>query len=421
LADVVDQVVFTSMLDPRIEQLVEQIHASSHKLVLEFAGAASLGLFWLHAVAGSSRTILEASDRYASTSLADLLGAAPERFVDPETAAAMAERAYERAVLLGDSSVPVLGVACTATIATDRVKKGEHRCFVAVRAAAGVTTYGLTLTKGLRDRLGEETLVSQLLLRAIADACGAPGPAPLDLASGEEVTQQRDATADPIALLLEQLRVPSRDEQAEAGAGSTRNPQPETGAINTVTIRPNGTRAADEPFNGVLLSGSFNPLHVGHERLLAAAAALLNMPAAFELPIVNADKAPLSHAEVLRRMRQFAGRYTAILSTAPLFVQKAALFPGCVFVVGYDTAERLVAPRYYAESHEQMLEALEAIRAAGCRFLVAGRLDDGVFKTLGDLGLPPALAGMFIELPESLFRADISSTELRALITPTRK
>src|SRR5271154_1356670 len=98
---------------------IERIHASRHQLVLEFAGAGSLGLAWLHAVPGSSRTILEATDRYSAASLGDLLGRAPETFVDPKTAIAMADAAYLRACRLGDQNHPRLGVACTATIATD--------------------------------------------------------------------------------------------------------------------------------------------------------------------------------------------------------------------------------------------------------------------------------------------------------------
>ena len=45
------------MLEPTITKTIEAIHGSAHQLVLEFAGAASMGLFWLHAVPGSSRTI----------------------------------------------------------------------------------------------------------------------------------------------------------------------------------------------------------------------------------------------------------------------------------------------------------------------------------------------------------------------------
>ena len=56
------------MIDPPVQEVIAQIHASAHKLVFEFAGAGSLALFWLHGVPGSSRTILEATDRYAPAS-----------------------------------------------------------------------------------------------------------------------------------------------------------------------------------------------------------------------------------------------------------------------------------------------------------------------------------------------------------------
>lgn len=38
---------------------------------------------------------------------------------------------------------------------------------------------------------------------------------------------------------------------------------------------------------------------------------------------------------------------------APLFTDKATLFPGATFVVGYDTAVRLVDEKYYS-SHDPM-------------------------------------------------------------------
>ncbi|NWG20152.1 MAG: hypothetical protein HXY39_07460, partial [Chloroflexi bacterium] len=93
--------------------------------------------------------------------------------------------------------------------------------------------------------------------------------------------------------------------------------------------------------------------------------------------------------------------------------QKAALFPGCTFVLGFDTAVRLIDPRYYG-SETKRDAALTDIAAHGCSFLVAGRLKDGVFRTLADLELPPGLATMFRELPERLFRVDLSSSAIRS-------
>ncbi|HNP73607.1 MAG TPA: hypothetical protein PKK15_21010, partial [Kouleothrix sp.] len=161
-----------------------------------------------------------------------------------------------------------------------------------------------------------------------------------------------------------------------------------------------------------LLSGSFNPLHAGRERLAQAAGAALGMPITFELPILNADKAPLSYAEIERRLAQFRWRYPVVLSRAALFVEKAGLYPGCVFVVGYDTAERLVEPRYYGGEAARDA-ALARIRAQGCRFLVAGRLEDGTFRTLRDIAVPPGARDLFAELPEAAFRVDLSSTAIR--------
>jgi hypothetical protein len=101
-----------------------------------------------------------------------------------------------------------------------------------------------------------------------------------------------------------------------------------------------------------------------------------------------------------------------VLSRAALFVEKARLFPGSVFVVGYDTAIRLVNPRYYG-GETGLHEALDAIAAAGCCFLVAGRAEQGPFHTLDDVALPPEHAGLFLGLSEEDFRVDVSSTALR--------
>ena len=53
------------------------------------------------------------------------------------------------------------------------------------------------------------------------------------------------------------------------------------------------------------------------------------------------------------------------------------------------------------------------MRDLGCRFLVAGREDERVFRTLDDLDVHWGLDDMFSPIPASMFRADISSTDLR--------
>ena len=57
--------------------------------------------------------------------------------------------------------------------------------------------------------------------------------------------------------------------------------------------------------------------------------------------------------------------------------------------------------------------ALKSIRTNGCRFLVAGRVEKGVFRTLADIAIPDDFRDLFVELPERAFRVDLSSTEIR--------
>lgn len=83
------------------------------------------------------------------------------------------------------------------------------------------------------------------------------------------------------------------------------------------------------------------------------------------------------------------------------------------FVVGYDTAIRLVMPKYYNNSETEMAVEFDRLRQLGCSFLVAGRLEGGRFLDMEHVSVPPPLQGLFAGIPEAAFRVDISSTELR--------
>eukprot|EP00434_Breviolum_minutum_P028336 symbB.v1.2.025068.t1/scaffold2410.1/size79957/9 len=135
-----------------------------------------------------------------------------------------------------------------------------------------------------------------------------------------------------------------------------------------------------------------------------------------ELCVVNADKGSIDAAHRGNRV---------LASRAMLFQDKASLFPGCDFVVGYDTYRRILNPKYYAPagakadtpSEEQLgwvRGAMQQLQGRQVRFIVAGRVDGDTFKTLEAnpvMDLPEELSGMFLSLPE--FRNDISSTALR--------
>ena len=163
---------------------VALIHAAPPRLVYAFAGAGSLALYWLHAVPGSSRTVLEGRDCYAPSALAELVAGAAAQAVSAATAQALAAWAAARATALGGGAWPCVGVACTAAIATDRTRRGADHAYVAVAGAVAPYTYRLTLAKGARDRLAQEDLVSRLVILSIARACGVAGPT-LALGAGD--------------------------------------------------------------------------------------------------------------------------------------------------------------------------------------------------------------------------------------------
>lgn len=370
---------------------VTAIHATPHKTVAAFAGAGSQALAWLHGVGGSSRTILAAIDIYAPRSMRALLGFTPARFTSRRVARLMAARAYDlaRAYLDVGSADPIFGLGLTATIATDRAKRGDHRAAVAVRDGLGVITYDLTIAKGERDRTGEENLVSLLLLQAAAEACGVFGTPGLPLVADESLGMQ----FHPSELLAACQR----------------------GDRDMVVVRPGGRVVIGEPTGGsTVLSGSFNPAHSGHLGLAQVAAQRTGLPVLFELPLLNAAKAPIELAEARRRALQFGGVAPLALTRAPLFEDKARLLPGSVFVVGVDTAERVVDPRFYGGDPARMLGSLGRIRERGCRFLVAGRAADGRFRTLAHLAIPDGFRDLFEALDEDEFRVDVSSTQIRA-------
>ena len=300
----------------------------------------------------------------------------------------MAKSAYKRALQLRDGASPVVGIACTATIATDRAKRGDHRCHIAAWSGNGVRTYNLTYAKGMRDRAGEDEIASKLVLRALADSAGVEFNAHLQLDSSERVQNKRVQYSDAIAALM-------------------------AGHVEMATVHPDGSMRADEPFRGCVMSGAFNPFHDGHAGMAKAASAILGKPDIYELSVVNVDKPALDEAEVRRRVAQFAGKASIAICWSPLYYKKARLLPGCTFIIGADTAVRLFDKKYYGGSETEMLLAMRQMQRHDCDFLVAGRIDGEKFRTLDDVIIPDGFESMFTAIPESTFRSDISSTQIR--------
>ncbi len=377
-------------MDPASRQLIETLHATPYKCVLALTGGGSGAIAQLLEVPGGARTILETVVPYHEQALAEFLGQRPEHCCSADTSRALALRALTRASWLAPGE-PVLGLGATASLATARPKRGPHRFHVSVATEGRLLSVALILNKGARGREEEEALLDTVILNLLAEACQLSQRLAVPLLPGEE---------------------PVRD-QAPPGLLAAFM----AGQVATVHVHVDGRLTADPwPTERppALLPGAFNPAHRGHWQLAAVAARLLDRPVAFELSVANVDKPELPLAEVRRRLPQFAWRLPVWLTRAPTFVQKALLFPGAVFAVGADTAERIVAPRYYEGGAAGLTQGIDTIRGQGCRFLVAGRVDHrGLFVGLENLDIPDAGRDLFAPIPQHEFQVDISSTELR--------
>ncbi|CAM9743791.1 unnamed protein product [Ectocarpus sp. 6 AP-2014] len=522
------------------------------------AGAGGQAISWLLGVPGASACLLEATVPYCFKAFEDRMAAGSRApgYCSREAAEGLARNAYARAVSLCVAESPdrgphvlpdrrVIAVGCTAAVLSSKPRRGPHQCYVCAQTADGLAHYELTLSKGRRDRSGEDAAVSRLLLQAIADAVGVPVPfgfkadhlllngggggnlpsvheeEGVEAGRGAAVAAAAAAAAGEAETVVSAEVVPAADlahdpdaiEELVAGRCGTALvvPRDTRGATNAageaveagapvVVLREGAmVRAALPRGATVILPGSYNPLHRGHVGLLEAARSLLDAeingesrrgetpqkpPAAdkaaagwgregeqgvqadegmgagaasadggsggldvdagggdvgheererkrtavhgiFEISVSNVDKGGLGVEEIQRRVMQFSEPggvgwpYPVAVTKAPLFSEKARLFPGCAFVVGADTAKRIIDPRYYGNSQVEMVSALSEIRHLGCSFIVGGREDaGGRFLTLDGVlaqsGLPESLRSMFLGLDESSFREDLSSSSIRA-------
>jgi len=382
-------------------KLVEAIHGSPGRLVVALSGGGAQALAELLEVPGASRTLLEAVVPYCEAAITRWLGGRPDQFCAPRTARAMAMVAFHRARELGEEPDFAAGMGCTASLATDRPKRGEHRAHVGLQTAGRTSCWSITLEKGRRSRQEEEGLVSRLVLRAVAVAVGLvpirKGVRPLKPRGSDPFSDTLLETRPPLDL-AEHEKVDTSDVVAE--------PAWKDLLLGTVDVVRRGENTS------AVFPGMFNPLHVGHRRMMEVAREMLGMPIALEISIENVDKPPLDYYEIDRRLGQFAEDQPVWLSRAATFLEKSRLFPGSTFLVGTDTLRRIADPRYYGDD-AACRAAVEKIAQRGCRFLVFGRNLGTGFMRLGDLDLPERLRAICREIPAERFREDVSSTGLR--------
>lgn len=366
--------------NPQRADLISQIHQSDLRLSLAITGGGSKLVGELLVVPGASRTILDANIPYSNEALQKFLGRKPQSYCSPETSKWMAVCRYFESLRLHESEITAF--ACTAALATNRDRKGDHRFFTSIQTRNASRLTQVTLAKGKRTRAEEEEMIVEVGLAELGRMIN------VDYQPAGWTDEDHLSNLNRIA--------------SEEWSQVFHKQIPFCHATQSLSSPPTGIG---------LLSGSFNPLHAGHVEMAENFSKRYGVPTHFELAIQNADKPPLDFLSIHGRVQQFDG-HNLWLSNASTFVDKAILFPGNMFIVGIDTITRIADPKYYP-GPDGLERALDSIRQNDCRFVVFGRLEGTSFKTLSDVSLPSQLAALCESVSEESFRKDISSTQLR--------
>ena len=381
----------TANISSAIEQLIKT-RALRLALASSGAGAGLQKLLW--SVAGISAILEESIFPYSQAAITRFVQRPLGRMLSQESAVALACAAYLRAqegVVRGSHRSRPLGVGMSAAVATNRTRRGAEQMHLALRDSETLCCASFEFERGKFSRDCAGACCDQLGLNAILKWAG------LSQLKIEKCTDGLHGDLDPATgdLILRQLEyvleMPG-DQLLLDEHGVVRKPS------EVITPRH------------LILPSSINPFHFGHDGLARRAVEETGRPVIFELSLTNVDKPELALSVALKRAIQLRGRWPLLITRgATLFVQKARRY-GCSFIVGLDTAERIVASaeRYNeGRSNEQVLQELEQL---GVRFFVAER---GNAKTLSALSatLPDKFKNLFVRLTGHW---EVSSTELRA-------
>lgn len=354
------------------------------------AGAKIQQRLWM--TPGTSSFLVGCAFPYATDDTDEFLGFKPEKYCSREEAIQLAMEAYVRAARHAQAqalmvSRPV-GLAVTASVASilGPAHRGEHRVHVAVMTEEGCTHFKVALTKGagitMRSLDNHETEVTALsFLEATL--------------TGKCLDDEKVSEAELREIFFKHPFFSERGFRASKATGSS-------------SFYP----------------GTFNPLHDGHREIAKNGSFEDSI---YTICFDSVHKPALTVGEALKRAAQFrleriSGRTASVLFTQgdPFFIDKfKAAESGSVFVMGVDTFERMMDPKWGVDPKA----IIEAIIDNDITIFVNDRIVNGVVQTayaaldkhvfMTDIS-PPEEAHFLIGSAEA---SELSSTALRAANT----
>lgn len=341
------------------------------------AGVGLQEMLW--SVPGSSAYLSGASFPYSPEEQEELLGFMPEHFCSQEAAVDLASAAYMKAYKFGGKKA--VGVGIAASVASEKLHRGDHRVWVSVMTDDKVVSLSRTFDKGvgrlIRWRDGKESDVMGLSI--LLDT--------LSILDEEYSTRTEYTDATELAtqrFWARPMFLPS---------GQRLDPKEVKFDVDTYALMP----------------GAFNPLHEGHLGLGSQVRSQWNKDVIFEVCTIHPIKPPLTVQQMLQRAKILQGHRT-IFTQLPLYLDKARAYPGISLVVGADAMLRLLDPKW--GDPEKLFAEFTQLET---KFLIGSRVVDGKLITKDDIMKMIPLRYDFNSLNYYPIDGqwDISSTEIR--------
>jgi|GEM_PF-688520 len=357
-------------------KLHDELCCANVGLHLVMAGAGMDFLHGLWAMPGSSNYLWDARLVQSTHAMDRYLGFEVEGSrCSQAVAMELAMRAYlnaEESRLVTGGASEAMGLGLTASVATNRMHRGNQRFHVACIGGRGVRMLEVVLEKreGEEARVGHDAEIGTAMVRLLLDYLETGGEAGVN------------------NVLMQQI-------------------------LDRPRFAAEGGRVRFDETPGLYFPANLNPVHDGHWMASERAEASFGRRTVFMVEACPPNKDELSPVHLLQRVAQVQSgscgqtrRDVLVTHGWCNYIDKVRHCPGSHFIVGADALMRLLEP-CWGYDVEEMLQDFERL---DCRFHVAGRVVGERFITLKDVEIDERYRSLFIPLEG---RRDISSSELR--------
>lgn len=301
--------------------LVEKLRDSGAKIyvVATGAGAGLQKIIW--DVPGISKSLVGCEFPYAREATDQFLGFTPDKYVSKETAVDLASKAYIKAKKVAGWDGVAVGLGITAAVQSQKARRGKDEYFVAVVGDRGCFLEHFDISGPGMVRKSQGAYIDGAGLLVLLAGLG-------------ETQYQKSYIQDCSDLVLERVLV-----------------RP----VFTKTERVRDHRSLAD----TLFPGTFNPLHDGH---LAAVEHSLDVgdTCGWAINVDPVHKKALTGVDLLARVADIQSKSNdPIIFTQgqPLFLDKIQKNPHRSWIVGTDTLERMLDPKWGVDPTD-LLEAI---------------------------------------------------------------